>query len=49
MASWESDQLTVVLKQGIACDAKGPQENRGAGRLSPDSEPDQGSQENLRP
>jgi len=24
MASWESDQLTAVLKQGNACGAKGP-------------------------
>jgi len=39
MASWESDQLVVVMKQGNACGAKGLAGERGAGTLPPDSEP----------
>jgi hypothetical protein len=49
MASWESDQLIVVMKQGNACGAKGLAENRGAGTLLPDSEPGKRSQQNSTP
>jgi hypothetical protein len=37
MATWESDQFIVALKQGNACG--------GAGTLPPDMEPDKGSQQ----